>query len=44
MSPGILELVELLLSESTQLSGEKLLMHGLMYESKRATEWFVYCR
>ena len=40
VSPGILELVELLLSESTQLSKEKLLMHGLMYESKRAAEWF----
>ena len=37
--PGMLELVELFMSESTQLSGEKLLMHGLLYESKRAAEW-----
>ena len=37
--PGRLELVELLLSESTQLSGEKLLMHVSMYESNRSAEW-----
>ena len=37
--PGMLELVDLLLSESIQLSGEKLFMHASMCESKR-DEWF----
>ena len=36
MSPGMLEVVELLLSESSQLSEEKLLMVVSMCESKRA--------
>ena len=39
MSPGMLEVVELLLSESSQLSEEKLLMVVSMCESKRAAEW-----
>ena len=40
MSPGMLEVVvELLLSESSQLSEEKLLMGVSMCESKRAAEW-----
>ena len=37
--PGMLELVELLLSESTQLSGEKLLVPVSMYDHKRTGEW-----
>ena len=39
VSPGMLEVVELLLSESSQLSEEKLLMLVSMCESKRAAEW-----
>ena len=39
MSPGMLEVVELLLSESSQLSEEKLLMFVSMCESNRAAEW-----
>ena len=40
VSPGVPELVDVSLSESALLSGEKLLMHVSMYECKRATEWF----
>ena len=39
MSSGMIEVVELLLSESSQLSEEKLLMVVSMCESKRAAEW-----
>ncbi len=39
MLPGMLELVDLLVSESIQLSGEKLFMLASMCESKRV-EWF----
>ena len=40
MSPGMLEVVELLLSESSQLSEEKLLMVVSMCESKRAARTY----
>ena len=41
MLPGMLELVDLLLSESIQLSGEKLFMHASMCESKAAATRYV---
>ena len=42
MLPGMLELVDLLLSESIQISGEKLFMHASRCASLRGMSGLVY--